>query len=76
MPGHQYTPAEYALHQKVECFARLVSELDEHRLTRISAVVWVFCQLEGIDYLVRRYLNTGLLPFEEYSEEWLFDGET
>jgi len=76
MPGHHYTSAEYALHQKVESFARLLFELDEHHLTRISAVVWLFCQSEGIDYLVLRYLNTGLLPYEEYSEEWLFDEVT
>jgi len=75
MPGHRYTPAEYALQQKVECFGRLLSELEEHRLTRIYAVVLLFCQLENIDYLVLRYINTGALPFEEYSEEWLFDGE-
>jgi hypothetical protein len=25
---------------------------------------------------VLRYLNTGALPYKEYSEEWLFDGET
>jgi hypothetical protein len=75
MPGHQYTPAEYALQQKVESFARLISELEEHRLIHISAVVWLFIQSEGIEYLVLRYLNTGALPFEEFSEEWLFDGE-
>ena len=38
-------------------------------------VVFRFCQLEGIDYLVLRYLNTGALPFEEFSEEWLYNGE-
>jgi len=75
MPGHHYTPAEYALQQKVESFGRLLSELEEHRLTHIYAVVFLFCQLENIDYLVLRYINTGALPFEEYSEEWLFDGE-
>jgi len=75
MPGHQYTPAEYALQQKVESFGRLLSELEEQGLTRIYAVVLLFCQLENIDYLVLRYINTGALPFEQFSEEWLFDGE-
>jgi hypothetical protein len=75
MPGHQYTQAEYALQQKVESFGRLLSELEEHRLTHTYAVVLLWCQLEGIDYLVLRYINTGALPFEEFSEEWLFDGE-
>jgi len=75
MPGHRYTPAEYALQQKVESFGRLLSALEEHRLTHIYAVVLHFCKLENIDYLVLRYINTGALPFEEFSEEWLFDGE-
>jgi hypothetical protein len=75
MPGHQYTPAEYALQQKFETFGRLLFELEEHRLTHIYSVVFLFCQYEGIDYLVLRYLNMGALPFEEFSEEWLFDGE-
>jgi len=75
MPGHHYTPAEYALQQKVESFGRLLSALEEHQLTHIYAVVFHFCKLENIDYLVLRYINTGALPFEEFSEEWLFDGE-
>jgi hypothetical protein len=75
MPGHRYTPADYALQQKLESFGRLLSELEEDRLTHIYAVVLLFCQLENIDYLVLRDLNTGALPFEEFSEEWLFDSE-
>jgi hypothetical protein len=75
MPGHQYTQAEYALQQKVESFGRLLSELAEHRLNHTYSVVFRWCQLEDIDYLVLRYINTGALPFEEFSEEWLFDGE-
>jgi hypothetical protein len=75
MPGHQYTPAEYALQKIVESFGKLLSKLAEHRLTHIYAVVFRFCQLENINYLVLRYLNTGVLPFEEYSEEWVHDSE-
>jgi hypothetical protein len=69
MPGHQYTPAEYTLQRVVESFSNLLSMLAEHRLTHSYPVVLHFCQLENIDYLVLRYLNTGALPFEEYSEE-------
>jgi hypothetical protein len=76
MPGHQYTLAEYALRRVVKCFGNLLFELAEHYFTHTYAVVFGFCQLENIDYLVPRYLNTGALPFKEFSEEWLFDGET
>jgi hypothetical protein len=75
MPGHQYTPAEFALQKIVETYGRLLSELAEHHLTHTYAVVIRFCELENINYLVLRYINTGALPFEEFSEEWLFDGE-
>jgi hypothetical protein len=75
MPGHQYTTAEYALQKIVESLGNLLFELAEHCLTHMYAVVFRFCQLEGIDYLVLGYLNTGTLTFEDFSEEWLFDGE-
>jgi hypothetical protein len=75
MPGHQYTPAEYALQQKIESFCRLYFELEEHSVIHIYALALRFCQLEKIDYLVLRYLNMCALHFEEYSEKQLFDGE-
>jgi hypothetical protein len=74
MPGHQYTQAEYTLQKVVESFGNLLFELAEHHLTHTYPVVFRFCQLENIDYLVLRYLSTGVLPFEECSEEWLFEG--
>ena len=69
MPGHQFTQAEYALQKVVESFGNLLFELAEHHLTHTYAVVFRFCQYENIDYLVLRYLNTGALPYEEFSEE-------
>jgi hypothetical protein len=72
MPGHQYTQTQYALQKVVESFGNLLFELDAHYSTHTYAVVFCFCQLENIDYLVQRYLNTGALPFEEFSKEWLF----
>jgi hypothetical protein len=75
MPGHQYTQTEYALQKVVENFGNLLSSLAEHHSTHTYAVVFRFCELENIDILVLRYLNTGVLPFGESSEEWLFDGE-
>jgi hypothetical protein len=75
MPGHKYTPAEYALQRVVESFGKLLFELAEHNQTHTYAVVVCFCQIENIDYLVLRYLNTGTLPFEEVSKEWLFDND-
>ena len=75
MPGHRYTQSEYTLQQVVETFGNLLYSLAEHHLTHTYRVVLSFCELDGIDYLVLRYQDTGRLPFEEYSEEWLFDRE-
>jgi len=75
MPGQRYTQSEYALQQVVESFGNLLHSVDEQHITHMYRVVFRFCELEGIDYLVLRYLNTGALPFEEFSEEWLFDGQ-
>ena len=69
MPGHRYTQSEYALHQVLESFGNLLYNLEEQRLTHTYRVVLRFCELENIDYLVLRYLRTGLLPFEEFSED-------
>jgi len=76
MPGHRYTPYEYALQKVVEIFGHLLFELQEQNLTHIYHVVLRFAQLENIDYLVLRYLHTGLLPFEEFSEGPRYDEES
>jgi len=59
----------------VESFANLLSQLVEHGSTNTYAVVFHFCQIETIHFLVLRYLNTGALTIDEFSEQWLFDGE-
>jgi len=75
MPGHRYTHYEYALQQTVELFGTLLYTLHEHNLHHTYRVVFLFLQLENLDYLVLRYLNTGLLPFEEFSGDQSFDEE-
>ena len=75
MSGGHLTQSEYALQQIVGIFWELLSQLAEARLTHIYRVVFHFCQLENIDYLVLRYLNTGAWPFKEWADEWLHDGE-
>jgi len=75
MPGHHYTPTEFALQQKVKYFGSLLFQLEEHDLTHNYHVVFLLCEYEGIGYLVLRYLNTGALPFEEFSVNWLFNSE-
>jgi hypothetical protein len=75
MSGHCLTQSEFALQQVVELFGNLLIQLAEAHLTRTYQEVFHFCQLENINYLVLRYLNTGALQFEELAEEWHFDGQ-
>ena len=75
MSGQHLTQSEYSLQRVVELFGNLLIQLEEVHLTNTYRTFSRFCQLQNIDCLVLRYLNTGALPFEEWAEEWLFDGE-
>jgi hypothetical protein len=75
MSGRHLTQSEYAQQQIVAFFGNLLIQLEEAYLTHTYQTIFRFCQLENIDCLVLRYLNTSALPFEEWAEEWLLDGE-
>jgi hypothetical protein len=65
----------YALQQIVVVFVELLTQLEQANLTHTYHEVFQFCEHKSIDYLVLRYLNTGIPPFEEWAEEWLQEGE-
>jgi hypothetical protein len=75
MSGQHLTESKYAVQKVVESFGDLLFPLEEARLIHTYQVVFHFCQLENIDYLVLRYLKTGALPFEEFAQKWLHLGE-
>jgi len=75
MSGRHLTQYEYALQQVVMLFGELLSQLAEAHLTHTYQVVFRFCELENIDYLVLRCLNSGASPFEEWANEWLHNVE-
>ena len=52
MSGPPLTQSEYALQQSVVLFGDLLFELEETHLTYTYQIMFHFCQLEGIDYLV------------------------
>ena len=53
----------------IKTFLNLVAYYNEQGLTVISQIRLDSAVIEGIGYEVHRYINTGLLPFEEFSEE-------
>jgi hypothetical protein len=72
-PGHQYTPTKNALQRVLETFGNLLFSLAKHHLSHYYTLLCCSCELESIDYLVLKYLNTGALPWVKYSEQMLFD---
>jgi hypothetical protein len=75
MAGQQLSQSEYALQHVVILFGELHFPLDEAGLTHTNRDVLRYCELENINYLVLRYMNTGAGPYEEFAEEWLHDRE-
>jgi hypothetical protein len=63
MSGRPLSQNEYALQQCVVLFGELLIQLEEASLTNTYRYMFRFCELEHIDYLVFRYLSTGLPPF-------------
>jgi hypothetical protein len=56
-------------------FGELLIPLDEAGLTLTYRDLLRYCELQNINYLVLRYVNTGAGPFEQWAEEWLHSGE-
>jgi hypothetical protein len=75
MPGRHLSQSEYALQQVVVQFGKLLIQLNEAGLTHTYRDDLRHCELENINYLVLGYVNTGAGPYEEWAEEWLYDGE-
>jgi len=75
MSGYRLTQFRYAHQKQVEFFGDQIFLLEEYHLTDISRGIKLDTVYNSIGYMVNRYLSTGLLPFEEFSEEPLFPGE-
>jgi hypothetical protein len=73
--GQHLTQSAYTLQLTVGLFLKLHSQLEEASLTHTYRVVLHFCQLDNIDYLVLRYVNTSAPPFDQWAEEWLHEVE-
>jgi hypothetical protein len=67
MSGQRLSQSKYALQQVVVLFGELLIQLDEAGLTHTYRDVLRYCELENINYLVLRYVNTGAGPFEEFA---------
>jgi len=75
IPEHQLNQHEYTLQRVVESFGNLLFEFAEQHLTHTYQVVFQFCELKNIGYLVLRCLKTIAKQYKEFCEEWLHDWE-
>jgi len=75
MCGQQLKQSLSAILKNVKLLGDLISQLNDQSLTHISAVVARVAHYNSIRFLVHRDLSTGLLPFEEFSEEWFHEGD-
>jgi hypothetical protein len=63
------THAQYAHQRVVATFSDLITYYNERGLTHIFRTRSCSAIIEGVEYEVRRYIATGALPYEEWSEE-------
>jgi hypothetical protein len=54
IPGHQLNQSEYALQRVVKSFSNLLFQFAECHLTHTYRVVYHFCELQNINYLVQK----------------------
>jgi len=73
----ELTQSQYAHQAVVEVIGDQLRYFEERRLIHIYRVVSLYTIILGIEYDVHWYITTGLLPFEEFSEEcpWMDEEE-
>ena len=75
MCSFKLTQSQYAHKAVVETIGDQIRYFSERRLTHICRTRFLYVVILGIEYDVHRYITTGLLPFEQYSEEPLWTDE-
>jgi hypothetical protein len=66
------THSEYAHQKVVPTFGNFVQYYKKQGLTPISRIILLLAIIEVVGYEVHRYITTGALPYEEWSEEPLW----
>jgi len=75
MPRNWLNQHEYALLRVVQAYGYVLYKLAKHHWTNTYGVVYHFCELQNIAYLVVTHLNTGVLWSEYFTPECLFNRE-
>jgi len=75
MSSWRPTHSQYAHQRVVATFGDLIIYFHERGSTHISRALSFSAIIEGVGYEVHRYITTGALPYEEWSEERLWTDE-
>jgi hypothetical protein len=69
MSGSSLTASQYAHQQLVGTIGEGILYCNAQGLTHISPHLLFLAIISDIGYEVHRYITTGLLPYEEWSDE-------
>jgi len=69
MCSFSLTQSQDAHKAVVEIIGDQIRYFNEWHLIHICRTLSLYAVIRGIEYEVERYITTGLLPFEHYSEE-------
>ena len=72
MCSKQMTQSQFTLKAVVEAIRDQIMFFNDRDLTHISRQLSYYAVTLGIGYHIHRYIITGLLPFEQFSEERLW----
>jgi len=75
MCSSRLTHFQYAHQRVVATFGNLIQYYNERGLINISWALSYSAIIEGLEYEVHRFITTSALPYEEWSEEWLWTDE-
>jgi len=63
------THSQYIHQRVVATFRDLIPYYKEQGFTHISCILLYLAVIEGVRYEVQKYITTGALPYDEWSEE-------
>jgi hypothetical protein len=69
MSSWKPTPSQYAQQQLVGTMGEGILHFNAQGLTHISPYLLYLAIINNIGYKVHQYITTGLLPYEEWSEQ-------
>jgi len=75
MSGGHLTQSEHAQQEIFVLFGESLPHLPVGGCIPIKRAVFHVCEPKYIDYLVMRFSNTAIQPFDDWAHEWFHNGK-